>query len=161
MEEPQELNQPFAGVDSLCGYPMAIVEYSGEYCLSGDACEEPRSLAELKIMNIAGAMRDKPGCWRKISNDDIVTRWRQEALQGASDVAYRTRQFEYALKENQWLAAHFPGPSRPAAVNRVFARDNVDGQLMHSLVEKRLRSYAHDRLLVQKTKIVTLVRHKW
>jgi hypothetical protein len=59
MEEPQELNQPFAGVDSLCGYPMAIVEYNGEYCLSGDACEEPRSLAELEIMNIAGAMRDQ------------------------------------------------------------------------------------------------------
>jgi hypothetical protein len=66
--------EPFATKDTPPGFPMAISEYS-------DFGKTPRTLAEMNIILISAAIRDKPDWWTKILDDTILDRWEEEILE--------------------------------------------------------------------------------
>jgi hypothetical protein len=117
----------FSTNHSRCGFPMAVVAHAFSGYGEG---EMPRSKAELEIMQFAGSIRDKPLWWNKVRDPSITNRWQAESLNSVNDseadCEYRTRQFLFALRECQWQAMQYPGPGRPAAVDRAFSSDGHD-----------------------------------
>lgn len=125
----------FATPSTISAFPMAL----GQENQYGSG-ETPRSVVELQIMKISGAIRDKPRWWEKVNNATITERWRSEV----NDTSEQGEaMFRYALAECQWLASQYaPGPAYPAAVDNVFGRDDMDASLRERLVEgiTKLRS---------------------
>lgn len=105
------------------GFPTAIHMLSQEYRF--DARETPRCLAELELTRLSGSIRDKKAWYQKIEDAEIVEKWERESGGG--------RAFAYAIAECRWLASQHAGPSRPAAVEGVFCRDDCDSSLMARL----------------------------
>lgn len=81
--------------------------------------EPPKTLHEMKLMNFEGAVCDKPDWAAKLGDEAIVGKWRAEAP-SLSD-----NEFEFCMAELRWRAERWPGPSRPAAVEGVFAADGL------------------------------------
>lgn len=112
---------------------MAIMDFRAHRFQYGVG-DPPRSLAELEIMNLEGAMRDKPNWWIKIHDATIVERWRSEWVSNP----YQYSQFEYALAENRWLASQYSQTvhcALPAAVEGVFGTDTIPALLLQRLVQ--------------------------
>lgn len=60
----------------------------------------PRTLVEIKLIGVCGAIRDRKNWWNKIGNSQIVNTWAKEAQsQGVNNL-----QFQYALAEAVSLA---------------------------------------------------------
>mmetsp|Transcript_4242 Transcript_4242/g.9413 ORF Transcript_4242/g.9413 Transcript_4242/m.9413 type:complete len:597 (-) Transcript_4242:45-1835(-) len=108
--------------------------------------EIPRSLVELGIMGMAGAIRDKTAWWVKITDEELIHKWRQEVAGGysldgstdgelAEELQRQQKQFDFAVEECKWMASRFQNwPSRPAAVDNVFCRDDLDTNLRQELL---------------------------
>lgn len=106
-------------------------------CDDGEMC---RALLELRICEVAGAIRDRHSWWDKVKSDGIVSRLRQEACPGIDEE--ETAVFNYALAEVRWQAATFQGPARPAAADITFVIDDLPSGLLQRLMSgaERIRS---------------------
>ncbi len=116
----------FFPLDKDGGYPSAIdLHYCAEF---GDG-EPPRTMLELELCKIAGAIRDRRSWWVKMFDENIVAKWREEAC-GTENVD----KFNYALSECKWQAQNYKGPARPAAADGVFARDDMPTSLSQRIL---------------------------
>lgn len=106
-------------------------------CDDGEMC---RALLELRICEVAGAIRDHHSWWNKVNSDGIVSRWREEACPNNNEE--ETAVFNYVLAEIRWLAATFPGPAHPAAADITFAIVDLPSALLLRLMAgtERIRS---------------------
>ena len=92
--------------------------------------EHPKTLHEMKLMDFEGAVCDKPGWFSKLGDEAIVARWRAEAP------SLTDNEFEFCLRELRWRAERWgSGPSRPAAVEGVFAADGLLSAAQLSLLK--------------------------
>lgn len=80
----------FATLDDPGDFPTAI-DALVDGCDDG---ETPRSLVELRICEVAGAIRDREIWWEKVNSDNIVEHWRQEVCTAEND---EKAIFHYAL----------------------------------------------------------------
>mmetsp|Transcript_37517 Transcript_37517/g.120395 ORF Transcript_37517/g.120395 Transcript_37517/m.120395 type:complete len:577 (-) Transcript_37517:1350-3080(-) len=116
----------FASATAKGLYPTALSVLAAADVEDG---ELPRTKVELEVQLLSGAFRAKPEWWRKVFDAEITERWKGEY--GGPE-----ERFAYALREAQYLATTFSeGPARPAAVDGVFSRDDLDEGLRLSLVE--------------------------
>jgi len=44
----------------------------------GDNCIPPRTLLELKMMDLMGQIRGKPKWWEKVEDAEIVAKWKRK-----------------------------------------------------------------------------------
>lgn len=110
--EPAEGISPSSS--GLPAFPTPFKHY--DY---GDG-EPPKTLHEMRLMAFEGAVCDKPGWFAKLGDEAIVARWRAEAP-SLSD-----NEFDFCIRELRWRAERWAsGPSRPAAVEGVFAADDL------------------------------------
>ena len=74
-------NKMFATPETPPGFPMAISEYLEDG-------EEPRTLAELTIMQMAAAMQDKKDWWIKIFDNTILDHWEHELFEATPKASF-------------------------------------------------------------------------
>ena len=99
--------------------------------------ECPRTLVEINLIRVCGAIRDRKNWWNKIGNLQIVNTWAKEAQsQGVQST------FQYALAEAVSLAEQYSSTvAKPAAAEGTFMRDGLPEGLQDRLVRdvQRLR----------------------
>ncbi len=120
---------PFTPLDAPGGFPTAIDALGDDI----DTGETPRTLLELRICEVAGAIRDRQKWWEKLSDEAIVARWRAECSRGNDEEDATV--FNYALAEARYQAAHFAGPARPAAADGTFSIDDMSPALLKRLLD--------------------------
>ena len=129
----------FFPLDRNGGYPTAIDNLQFPDIEVGAA---PRTVLELELCKIAGAIRDRYKWWEKVFDKKIENNWREEA--GGSE---NKDKFDYALAECKWQAVNYKGPVRPAAVDGVFAIDDVPTGILSRLlngIERIRKRGPHD-----------------
>lgn len=135
----------FATKETRSGFPMAVVLYRSPHYGVG---EKPRVLSELQIMWMNCTIRNKDFWWIKVKDQSITDRWIAEAMAQSHTTMARYdsaehrlfRIISYAIEECKWLADQYSeGPSRPAAVDGVFERRDLQeiegGALLQNLCE--------------------------
>lgn len=92
--------------------------------------DSPRTVLELELCDIGGAIRDRQEWWTKIYDEKIVSKWREES--GGETNALK---FEFALSECKWVAETYKGPARPAAADGTYSNDGIDSSLLQRLLK--------------------------
>eukprot|EP00854_Cymbomonas_tetramitiformis_P018945 gene18944-22638_t len=105
------------------------------------------TLLESKVARLEGAICDKPLWWEKVNDPAVVAVWAREAAPViAAECPWL---FDFALAELRWKAAQWSaGPSRPSAVEGVFAADGLLSEQQLAALSrgaKQLESLQADR----------------
>ena len=82
---------------------------------------EPKSVLEQLLMQISSSIRQKPLWQKKINDQMIVSKWRQEA----EDQGVTEKQFKYVLDELKYLITLNCGQIRISPVDGVWEADHV------------------------------------
>lgn len=92
----------------------------------------PKALVELELLALSGAIREKDNWFEKMWDDEIVGKWKEEALaQGASEEV-----FNYVLEELRYYDKLRDGTIEPAAVDGVWKADGiVPEEITQALIE--------------------------
>jgi len=118
------LLDPFSSPEDSSGFITALGTYS--------ACSElPRTLLELNLIAVSGAIRDRSEWWNKIQHSNITNNWMQEAAQQGIGSA----EFEFALTEARSLQEQYAAcVAKPAPAEGTFMCDGLPNGLQDRLV---------------------------
>eukprot|EP01114_Cavostelium_apophysatum_P009162 TRINITY_DN2223_c0_g1_i3.p1 TRINITY_DN2223_c0_g1~~TRINITY_DN2223_c0_g1_i3.p1 ORF type:complete len:549 (-),score=111.06 TRINITY_DN2223_c0_g1_i3:75-1721(-) len=115
-ETPKKESGPFPS-------PFRQGRYGDEYA------PRPKTLLELRMISISGAIRSKPDWVSKYKNLEIVKKWAREA--GADD-----QMMNYLLKELEWYDEIREGSMELSPVEGVWQADNlIPAELRKKLID--------------------------
>ena len=110
-----EINLKSSNID-LKPFPHPF--YEGDYSLG---CQ-PKTLAELTMMRLSGAIRTKSKWYDKMKDQTIRSKWKEEALQQTS---LSDKKIDYVLDELQYYDSIRDGPIQMSAVDGVWQSDEL------------------------------------